>query len=128
MTTRQKPANATHWSTRTLAETLGTNRSMISRVWRANELKPHLSRTFKVSNDPKFAEKLVDVVRLYLDPPELALVLCVDEKSPIEALDRTRPSLPIYTGRCETRKVQRLPIAHTSCEDRRSRFRCRSSW
>jgi len=80
MTTRQKPANATHWSTRTLAEVLGTNRSMVSRVWRANGLKPHLSRTFKVSNDPKFAEKLVDVVGLYLDPPEHALVLCVDEK------------------------------------------------
>jgi transposase len=102
MTTRRKPANATHWSTRTLAETLGTNRSMISRVWRANGLKPHLSRTFKVSNDPKFAEKLVDVVGLYLDPPEHALVLCVDEKSQIQALDRTQPSLPIYPGRCAT--------------------------
>ena len=102
MTTRQKPANATHWSTRTLAEALGTNRSMVSRVWRANGLKPHLSRTFKVSNDPNFAEKLVDVVGLYLDPPEHALVLCVDEKSQIQALDRTQPSLPIYPGRCET--------------------------
>jgi transposase len=102
MTTRQKPANATHWSTRTLAEAVGTNRSMVSRVWRANGLKPHLSRTFKVSNDPKFAEKLVDVVGLYLDPPAHALVLCVDEKSQIQALDRTQPSLPIYPGRCET--------------------------
>jgi transposase len=102
MTTRQKPTDATHWSTRTLAKALGTNRSMISRVWRANGLKPHLSRTFKVSNDPNFAEKLVDVVGLYLDPPEHALVLCVDEKSQIQALDRTQPSLPIYPGRCET--------------------------
>ena len=102
MTTQQKPANATHWSTRTLAEALGTNRSMVSRVWRANGLKPHLSRTFKVSNDPHFAEKLVDVVGLYLDPPEHALVLCVDEKSQIQALDRTQKSLPIYPGRCET--------------------------
>ena len=102
MTTQQKPADATHWSTRTLAEALGTNRSMVSRVWRANGLKPHLSRTFKVSNDPNFAEKLVDVVGLYLDPPERALVLCVDEKSQIQALDRTQPSLPIYPGRCET--------------------------
>jgi transposase len=101
-TTRQKPADATHWSTRTLAEALGTNRSMVSRVWRANGLKPHLSRTFKVSNDPNFAEKLADVVGLYLDPPEHALVLCVDEKSQIQALDRTQPSLPIYPGRCET--------------------------
>jgi transposase len=102
MTTRQKPANATHWSTRTLAEALGTNPSMVSRVWRANGLKPHLCRTFKVSNDPNFAEKLVDVVGLYLDPPEHALVLCVDEKSQIQALDRTQKSLPIYPGRCET--------------------------
>ena len=102
MTTQQKPADATHWSTRTLAEALGTNRSMVSRVRRANGLKPHLSRTFKVSNDPNFAEKLVDVVGLYLDPPERALVLCVDEKSQIQALDRTQPSLPIYPGRCET--------------------------
>ena len=102
MTTRQKPAHATHWSTRTLAEALGTNHSLVSRVWNANGLKPHLSRTFKVSNDPHFAEKLVDVVGLYLDPPEHALVLCVDEKSQIQALDRTQPSLPIYPGRCET--------------------------
>jgi transposase len=102
MTTRQKPANATHWSTRTLAKALGTNRSMVSRVWRANGLKPHLSRTFKLSNDPNFVEKLVDIVGLYLDPPEHALVLCVDEKSQIQALDRTQPSLPIYPGRCAT--------------------------
>jgi len=102
MTTQHKPANATHWSTRTLAEALGTNRSMVSRVWRANGLKPHLVRTFKVSNDPKFVEKLVDVVGLYLDPPEHALVLCVDEKSQIQALDRTQKSLPIYPGRCQT--------------------------
>lgn len=102
MTTQQKPANATHWSTRTLAQLLGTNPSMVSRVWRANGLKPHLSRTFKVSNDPNFAEKLIDVVGLYLDPPEHALVLCVDEKSQIQALDRTQKSLPIYAGRCET--------------------------
>jgi transposase len=102
MTTQQKPANATHWSTRTLAKALGTNRSLINRVWRANGLKPHLCRTFKVSNDPRFVEKLIDVVGLYLDPPEHALVLCVDEKSQIQALDRTQPSLPIYPGRCAT--------------------------
>jgi transposase len=102
MTTQEKPANATHWSTRTLAEALGTNRSLVNRVWRANGLKPHLCRTFKVSNDPLFVEKLVDIVGLYLDPPEHALVLCVDEKSQIQALDRTQPSLPIYPGRCET--------------------------
>jgi transposase len=102
MTTQQKPANATHWSTRTLAEALGTNRSLVHRVWRAHGLKPHLSRTFKVSNDPHFIEKLIDVVGLYLDPPEHALVLCVDEKSQIQALDRTQKSLPIYPGRCAT--------------------------
>ena len=102
MTTQQKPANATHWSTRTLAEAVGTNRSLVNRVWRAHGLKPHLCRTFKVSNDPHFAEKLLDVVGLYLQPPEHALVLCVDEKSQIQALDRTQKSLPIYPGRSET--------------------------
>ena len=102
MTTQQKPANATHWSTRTLAGALGTNRSLVNRVWRAHRLKPHLHRTFKVSNDPHFAEKLLDVVGLYLDPPEHALVLCVDEKSQIQALDRTQKSLPISPGRCAT--------------------------
>jgi len=102
MTTQQKPTNATHWSTRTLAEALGTNRSLVNRVWRANGLKPHLCLTFKVSNDPRFVEKLIDVVGLYLDPPAHALVLCVDEKSQIQALDRTQPSLPIYPGKCAT--------------------------
>jgi len=102
MTTQQKPTNATHWSTRTLAEALGTNRSLVNRVWRAHGLKPHLCRTFKVSNDPHFVEKLIDVVGLYLNPPDHAMVLCVDEKSQIQALDRTQPSLPIYPGRRET--------------------------
>ena len=101
-TTQRKPANATHWSTRTLAEELGTTRSMVNRVWRANNLKPHLSRTFKLSNDPKFIQKAVDVVGLYLNPPEHALVLCCDEKSQIQALDRTQPGLPIRKGRCGT--------------------------
>jgi transposase len=102
MTTQQTPANATHWSTRTLAAALGTNRSLVHRVWRANGLKPHQCRTFKVSNDPRFVEKLIDVVGLYLDPPEHALVLCVDEKSQIQALDRTQKSLPLYPGRSAT--------------------------
>jgi transposase len=100
--TQKKPANATHWSTRTLAAELGTNRSMVNRVWRANGLKPHLSRTFKVSNDPRFIEKVVDVVGLYLNPPEHALVLCVDEKTQIQALDRTQPTLPLKKWRCGT--------------------------
>ncbi len=101
-TTQERPANATHWSTRTLAAELKVSRSMVHRVWRVHDLKPHLTRTFKVSNDPRFMEKLIDVVGLYLDPPEHALVLCVDEKSQIQALDRTQPSLPMYPGRCGT--------------------------
>jgi len=101
-TTKGPPAHATQWSTRTLAKELGTNRSMVNRVWQANGLKPHLVRTFKLSNDPRFVEKLVDVVGLYLNPPEHALVLCVDEKSQIQALDRTQRSLPMYPGRCGT--------------------------
>jgi transposase len=101
-TTKGPPPHATHWSTRTLARELGTSRSMVNRVWQANGLKPHLVRTFKLSNDPQFVEKLVDVVGLYLNPPEHALVLCVDEKSQIQALDRTQRSLPLYPGRCGT--------------------------
>jgi len=101
-TTQKKPASATHWSCRTLAEALGTNATMINRVWQANGLKPHLSRTFKVSNDPQFVEKLTDVVGLYLNPPERALVLSVDEKSQIQALDRTQPTLPLKKWRCGT--------------------------
>jgi transposase len=101
-TTQRKPKNATHWSTRTLAAELGTNKAMVNRVWRANGLKPHLTRSFKLSNDPQFLEKLSDVVGLYLNPPEHALVLCVDEKSQIQALDRTQPGLPLKKGRCGT--------------------------
>ena len=101
-TTQRKPKNATHWSTRTLAAELGLSHSMVNRVWRASGLKPHLSRTFKVSNDPKFIEKLEDVVGLYLNPPEHALVLSCDEKSQIQALDRTQPGLPLKKGRCGT--------------------------
>ena len=101
-TTDTKPDNATHWTTRTLARELGVSQSMVSRVWRANGLKPHLMETFKVSNDPAFVEKVTDVVGLYLDPPEHALVLCCDEKSQIQALDRTQPGLPLKKGRCGT--------------------------
>jgi transposase len=101
-TTQEKPKNATHWSTRTLAEELGTSHSMVHRVWKAAGLKPHRVKTFKLSNDPHFREKLLDVVGLYLDPPEHALVLCADEKSQIQALDRTQPGLPLKKGRCGT--------------------------
>jgi len=101
-TTTEKPLAATHWSTRTLAAEVGTSPSMVLRVWQAHGLQPHRTKTFKLSNDKRFAEKLVDVVGLYLNPPEHAIVLCVDEKSQIQALDRTQKSLPIYPGRLGT--------------------------
>jgi transposase len=101
-TTQEKPADATHWSTRTLAAELGIDHTMVHRVWRDAGLKPHLSRTFKLSNDPEFIEKVVDVVGLYLNPPERALVLSADEKSQVQALNRTQPSLPMKRGRAGT--------------------------
>jgi transposase len=101
-TTTEKPPAATHWSTRTLAAELGTSPSMVQRVWKAHNLQPHRSKTFKLSNDAQFAEKLIDVVGLYLNPPEHAIVLCVDEKSQIQALDRTQKGLPIHPGRLGT--------------------------
>jgi transposase len=102
MTTQEKPKDATHWSTRSLAEQLNTTQSFVHRVWKSVGLKPHLIKTFKVSNDPLFEEKLHDVVGLYLSPPENAAVFCVDEKSSIQALDRTQPGLPMKKGRAET--------------------------
>src|SRR5215471_7452222 len=102
MTTRQKPAKATQWSTRTMAEAAGISEASVRRIWRAHGLKPHLIKTFKVSNDPEFADKLQDIVGLYLNPPERAMVLCLDEKSQIQALDRTQPGLPLKKGRCNT--------------------------
>ena len=102
MTTRQKPENATHWSTRTMAAAAGVSEASVRRIWHAHGLKPHLARTFKVSNDPEFAGKLETIVGLYLNPPEHALVFCVDEKSQIQALDRTQPGLPLKKGRCGT--------------------------
>lgn len=102
LTTEIKPESATHWSTRTMASQLGVSGSTISRHWRAKGLKPHLVRGFKVSRDPKFAEKLEDVVGLYLSPPEHAIVLCCDEKSQVQALDRTQPGLPLKKGRAAT--------------------------
>src|ERR1700687_2882755 len=102
MTTRQQPSNATHWSTRTMAEAVGISADSVWRIWRAHGLKPHRVEAFKISNDPAFAEKLEDIVGLYLNPPEHALVLCVDEKSQIQALDRTHPGLPLKRGRGAT--------------------------
>ena len=101
-TTQEKPFNATHWSTRTMAATTGLSETTIRRIWHANGLKPHLVKTFKVSNDALFAEKLEAIVGLYLNPPEHAIVLCADEKSQIQALDRTQPGLPMKKGRCGT--------------------------
>lgn len=96
------PEDGTHWSVRTMAKVAGVSKDTVQRIWVAHGLKPHLIRTFKLSKDPRFEEKLVDVVGLYVDPPEKALVLCVDEKSQIQALDRTQPGLPMKKGRCGT--------------------------
>ncbi len=102
LTTQSTPQGATHWSTRTLAAKVGISDSSVLRIWRANGLKPHLVETFKVSRDPQFVEKLQDIVGLYLSPPEHALVLCCDEKSQVQALDRTQPGLPLKKGRAGT--------------------------
>ncbi|GGP58090.1 hypothetical protein GCM10010247_33540 [Streptomyces calvus] len=102
-TLEEKPKNATHWSTRSMAAATGMSQSTISRIWRAFALAPHRSQTFKLSTDPLFIDKVRDVVGLYLDPPEKALVLCVDEKSQIQALDRSQPVLPMVPGLPERR-------------------------
>ena len=102
LTTRQSPPNATHWSTRTMARAVGISEASVRRIWHSHGLKPHRVESFKISNDPEFAEKLEDIVGLYLNPPEHALVLCVDEKSQIQALDRTQPGLPLKRGRSQT--------------------------
>jgi transposase len=101
-TLQSKPAGMTHWSCRLMAEAQGVSKSTVNRLWQLHNLKPHLSRTFKLSRDAKFLEKLTDVVGLYLNPPDKALVLCLDEKSQIQALDRTQPGLPLKKGRCGT--------------------------
>src|SRR5437870_6334492 len=96
------PRDATHWSIRTMAKAQGISRMAVQRIWDRHGLKPHLTKTFKLNRDQRFVEKLYDVVGLYLNPPDKALVLCVDEKSQIQALDRTQPGLPIKKGRCGT--------------------------
>ena len=98
-TTQEKPTQATHWTTRTLARALGISEATVRRAWHAHGLKPHLVDTFKVSRDPQFVEKLEDIVGLYLNPPQQAIVFSVDEKSQIQALDRTQPGLPMKKGR-----------------------------
>lgn len=101
-TLQTRPKGATHWSTRSLAKEVGVSKNTIHRVWQDHQLKPHLTKSFKLSRDPSFVEKLTDVVGLYLQPPKDAVVLCVDEKSQIQALDRTQPGLPLIRGRCGT--------------------------
>jgi transposase len=101
-TANQTPANATHWSRASMAAEMGISPSSVGRIWAEAGLKPHLVRRFKVSNDPQFEEKVTDVVGLYMNPPDRALVLCVDEKSQIQALDRTQPGLPLKRGRAAT--------------------------
>jgi hypothetical protein len=101
LTLESTPRDATHWSTRSMAAATGFSQSSISRMWRAFGLHPHRSETFKLSTDPLFIEKLRDVVGLYLAPPERALVLSVDEKTQIQALDRTQPMLPMRPGQVE---------------------------
>ncbi|WP_436103673.1 IS630 family transposase, partial [Pararhizobium sp. LjRoot238] len=102
MTLREKPPAATQWSARTLAKAVGLSHTSVQRIWSAHGLKPHLTKTFKLSNDKQFVEKVTDVVGLYLDPPDRALVFSVDEKSQIQALDRTQPGLPMKKGRAGT--------------------------
>ena len=101
-TLRSKPKGMTHWSCRTMANAQKVSKSTINNIWNSHNLKPHRTKTFKLSRDARFLEKLTDVVGLYLNPPEQAIVLCVDEKSQIQALDRTQPGLPLKKGRCGT--------------------------
>ena len=101
-TLQTKPWGVTHWSCRTMAKEQGISKATINRIWQSHGLQPHRIKQFKLSRDPKFLEKLTDVVGLYLNPPEKAIVLCVDEKSQIQALDRTQPGLPLKKGRCGT--------------------------
>jgi transposase len=101
-TLRSKPKGMTHWSCRLMAEAQDVSKSTVNNIWQSHNLKPHLTKTFKLSRDARFLEKLTDVVGLYLNPPQQAIMLCVDEKSQIQALDRTQPGLPIKKGRCGT--------------------------
>src|SRR5882762_3412651 len=98
-TLQSKPKGHTHWSCRLMAASQGVSKSTVSNLWKSHNIKPHRTKTFKLSRDPKFLEKLTDVIGLYLNPPDQAIVLCVDEKSQIQALQRTQPGLPLKKGR-----------------------------
>ena len=115
LTLESTPSDATHWSTRSLAKRTGLSRASIHRIWRAFSLAPHRSETFKLSKDPLFIDKVRDIVGLYLDPPDRALVLCVDEKSQIQALDRTAPLLPMRPGQIERRTHAMSAMAQPAC-------------
>lgn len=119
MTTREQPANATHWSTRTMAAAVGISEASVRRIWRAHGLKPHHVEAFKISNDPAFAEKLEDIVGLYLNPPEHALVLCADEKKP-NSSPRSYPTRPAAEARTRRHHHARLQT------QRHSHFVCRA--
>jgi transposase-like protein len=136
LTLHHKPEGQTHWSCRSMAKRVGVSPATVQRIWSARGLKPHRVDTFKISNDPRFEEKLIDVVGLYLNPPDKAVVLATDEKSQIQALDRTQPSLPMKKGRAGT--MSRLsaprpstvatstPPSATWCPRTRRRARTRS--
>ena len=113
-TLEERPSDATHWSVRTLAKKLGMSRMTVSRIWHAFGLKPHLSSTFQLSDDPQFVAKVRDIVGLYLNPPDSALVLCVDEKSQIQALSRSQPVLPLRCGKVELKTSDYLRHGTTS--------------
>jgi hypothetical protein len=114
-TLQSRPKGHTHWSCRLMAASQGVSKSTVSNVWRSHNLKPHQTKTFKLSRDPKFLEKLTDVVGLYLNPPDKAFVLCVDEKSQIQALNRTQPGLPLKKGRCGTMPTTTRGTARRPC-------------
>ena len=127
LTLETTPPGATHWSLRSMARAVGYAPSTIHRIWRAFDLQPHRSETFKLSNDPLFVEKVRDIVGLYMAPPERALVLCVDEKSQIQALDRTQPLLPMRPGQIERRTHDYTRHAEPRCSPRSTSPPVRSS-
>src|ERR1700676_2749261 len=110
-TLQSKPKGMTHWSCRLMAANQGLSKSTVSNLWRSHNIKPHRTKTFKLSRDPKFLQKLTDVIGLYLNQPDKAIVLCVDEKSQIQALDRTQPGLPLKKGRCGMAPLLSLPLS-----------------